>query len=273
MASDVHPTAIVSAKAKIGKNCRIGPYCVVADNVTMGQNVHLHSHVVVTGHTVLGPDCTLYPFACIGGRTQDLKYSGGTSYVRVGGGTTFREYVTVHSSTEPGGKTVIGRNCNFLAYSHIAHDCVIGDGVIMSNGTNLAGHVTVESMAVFGGMCGIHQFVRIGSMAMVSAMAKVVQDIPPYCLADGNPAGTVTINRVGMRRRDFSAEQTRAVGQAYKTIFRSGLTLEKAVAELNGEFPESLEIADIVKFVLSSERGIARPSTEAGATCSEKESS
>jgi len=259
MATEIHENAIVAPGAHVGDDCRIGPYCVVGSHVTLGTGTVLHSHVVVDGDTVIGAGCELFPFACIGKRTQDLKYAGGQSQVVVGDNTTLREYVTIHQSTDDGGRTVVGNNCSILAYCHIAHDCTVGNGVIMSNAVNLAGHVVVEDDVVFGGLGGIHQFVRIGEGAMVSATAKVVQDVVPYCLADGNPASIVSVNKIGMRRHGHDDEAVRAVSQAFKLLFRSNMTLEKASSRIRETLGTVPEVQHMLDFAAASERGLARP--------------
>ena len=264
MATEIHPTAVVARGADVGSGCVIGPYCVVEERVRLGADTRLHSHVVVEGHTTLGSGCEVFPFACVGGKTQDLKYRGGDTRVAIGDGTTLREYVTVHASTLDGGSTVVGRGCHILAYCHIAHDCRLGDRVIMSNATNLAGHVTVEDAVVFGGMVGVHQFVRIGTVAMVSATAKVVQDVLPFCLVDGNPAGTVTVNRVGMERNGRSPEAIGYVERAFRLLFRSNLTLENALSQLGEELGHVADIHRMIEFAQAGERGLARPKGQQG---------
>ena len=259
MATEIHATAVIEPGAVLGDGCRIGPYCVVGAHVQIGAGTRLHSHVVIDGYTKLGDHCEVFSFACLGKQTQDLKYKGGISYVEIGNGTTLREYVTVHAATTAGNKTVIGDRCHILAYCHIAHECQLGNGIIMSNCTHLAGHVTVEDSVVFGGMGGVHQFVRIGKMSMIGATGKVVQDIVPFSLADGAPAVPVTINKVGMQRNGRSEETISAVTRAFKVLFRSNLTVEAALAQLEAEFAGVPEVADMVRFARASERGLARP--------------
>src|SRR5581483_3547998 len=202
----IHPTAVVHSKAELGAECEIGPYCVVGEHVTLGRACRLHSHVVVGGFTRLGDANEVFPFASIGLQTQDLKFKGGNTRTEIGAHNTFREYVTIHSATGEGEVTRIGSDNHILAYSHIAHNVVMGDGVIMSNVATLAGHVIVEDFAVVGGLAAIHQFCRIGKMAIVGGCSKVVQDVPPFMLADGNPAETRTINKVGLERNGVSEE-------------------------------------------------------------------
>lgn len=258
MGTEIHATAVVSDRASIGVNCRVGPYCLIGPNVVLGDDCVLQSHVVLDGHTTLGARCEIFPFACIGKITQDLKYQGGTTYVRIGSDCTFREYVTVNAATADGDKTIIGDRCHILAYSHIAHDCRLGNGIIMSNATNLAGHVIVEDNVVFGGMVGVHQFTRIGEGSMVGGTSKVVQDIIPFALVEGTPGTPVGVNRVGLERRGYSAETIRILNGSYKILFRSGFRLEEALVALRKEYPDVPEVAKIVAFAEKSERGLAR---------------
>ena len=203
--TNIHPTAIIDPKAEIGSGCVIGPYCVVSGHVVLGPDCHLHSHVVLDGHTALGQGNEIFPFACIGHKTQDLKWKGGITRTQIGDRNTFREYVTVNSATGDGEVTSIGSHNHILAYSHLAHNVTVGDHTIMSNVATLAGHVVVEDYAVIGGLVAIHQFCRIGRMCIIGGCSKVVQDVPPFMMADGNPAETRTINKVGMERNGVPA--------------------------------------------------------------------
>ncbi len=259
MAVDIHPTAIVAAGAQLGDGCRVGPYCVIGDQAKIGTGTALLSHVIVDGDTTLGEHCTIYPFACIGQQSQDLKFKGGKTRVVIGNNTTLREYVTVHQPTADNGLTAIGDNCTILAYSHVAHDCLLGNGIIMSNSNNLGGHVIVEDNAVIGGMSGVHQFVRIGTGAMIGATAKVVQDVVPFGLVDGNPANLISINKIGMQRHGKDADTIRAVQRAFKLLFRSNLTLDKATAAVQEELGQVPEVQAILDFIAKSERGLTRP--------------
>ncbi len=260
MAAEIHPTAIIEDGAVIGADCYVGPYCIIGANVQMGDRCNLHSHVVVDGYTSLGADVEIFPFACIGKRTQDLKYQGGTMPVEIGANCVLREYVTVNQPTQEGGKTVLGPDCNLLAYCHVAHDCRLGRGVIISNATNLAGHVSIGDHTVFGGMCGVHQFCRIGSLTMISALSKVVQDVPPCCLVDGNPARLVTINKVGLQRHGRDPTQVQTVMKLFKRIFRSPQPLEQAAEKAKEEIEQTEDVKNVLAFIEASERGIARSS-------------
>jgi UDP-N-acetylglucosamine acyltransferase len=254
----VHPTAIIHPKASIGDNCDIGPYCVIGEHVSVGAGCTLHSHVVIDGHTSLGKENEIFPFACIGLQTQDLKWKGGVTRTQIGDRNTFREYVTIHSATSDGESTVVGSNNHVLAYCHIAHNVVLGDNIIMSNVATLAGHVVVEDHAVIGGLAAIHQFCRIGKMAMIGGCSKVVQDVPPFMMADGNPAETRTINKVGMERNGISDEAIAALRQAYKILFREGLTISNALAKVEQDVSKLPEVQHLIQFVRSSERGISK---------------
>jgi UDP-N-acetylglucosamine acyltransferase len=254
----IHPTAAIHPKARIGDGCIIGPYCVIGENVVLGPRCRLHSHVVIDGHTKLGQENEIFPFASLGLKTQDLKWKGGITHTEIGDQNTFREYVTVHSATGDGETTIIGSHNHILAYSHIAHNVRLGNDIIMSNVATLAGHVTVEDYAVIGGLTAIHQFCRVGRMAMTGGCSKIVRDVPPFMLADGNPAETVTINKVGLERNKISAEAQAALRQAYKILFRDGLTIPNALARIEQELPKLSEIDYLVKFVRSSDRGITK---------------
>jgi UDP-N-acetylglucosamine acyltransferase len=254
----IHSTAIVHPKALIGSDCEIGPYCVIGENVILGEKCVLHSHVVIDGHTKLGKENEIFPFASIGLKTQDLKWKGGITHTEIGDGNTFREYVTIHSATGDGEVTRVGSNNHILAYCHIAHNCLLGNHIIMSNVGTLAGHVTVEDYAVIGGLAAVHQFCRIGKMAMIGGCSKVVQDVPPFMMADGNPAETRTINKTGMERNGVSEEAQTALRQAYKILFREGLTVANALVKVETELPPLPEVQHLIQFVRSTERGISK---------------
>jgi UDP-N-acetylglucosamine acyltransferase len=249
---------VIQAGAEIGADCEIGPFCVVGEHVIMGASCRLHAHVVIEGHTRLGSGNELFPFACVGLKTQDLKWKGGVTRTEIGDSNTFRECVTVNSATGEGEVTIVGSHNHILAYSHIAHNVRLGDHVIMSNVATLAGHVQVEDYAVVGGLAAVHQFCRLGKMSIVGGCSKVVQDVPPFMLADGNPAETRTVNKVGMERHGVSEEAQAALRQAYKILFREGLTIPNAVARIEQELPQLPEILHLVQFVRSSERGISK---------------
>jgi UDP-N-acetylglucosamine acyltransferase len=254
----IHQTAVIHPKAQIGANCEIGPYCVIGEHVVIGDECRLHSHVVIDGHTVLGKRNEIFPFASIGLKTQDLKWKGGITRTEIGDDNTFREYVTIHSATSDGEVTSVGSHNHILAYCHLAHNVVLGNHVIMSNVATLAGHVTVEDHAVIGGLAAIHQFCRIGKMSIIGGCSKVVQDVPPFMLADGNPAETRTVNKVGLERNKVSEESQAALRQAFKILIREGLTISNALTRIEAEVPQLPEILHLIQFVRTSTRGISK---------------
>ena len=254
----IHQTAVIHPKAQIGANCDIGPYCVIGEHVVIGDECRLHSHVVIDGHTVLGKRNEIFPFASIGLKTQDLKWKGGITRTEIGDDNTFREYVTIHSATSDGEVTSVGSHNHILAYCHLAHNVVLGNHVIMSNVATLAGHVTVEDHAVIGGLAAIHQFCRIGKMSIIGGCSKVVQDVPPFMLADGNPAETRTVNKVGLERNKVSEESQAALRQAFKILIREGLTISNALTRIEAEVPQLPEILHLIQFVRTSTRGISK---------------
>ena len=253
----VHPTAIIHPQSRIGADCEIGPYCVIGEHVELGPGCRLHSHVVIDGHTRLGQSNEIFPFASIGLRTQDLKWKGGLTRTEIGDHNTIRECVTIHSATGEGEATVIGSHNNILANSHIGHNVVLGNRVIISMAA-LAGHVVVEDYALVGGLSAVHQFCRIGTMAMTGGCTKVVQDVPPYVIVDGNPAEARTINKVGLERNGVSEAAQAALRQAYKILFREGLTTSNALARIESELPPLPEVKHLVQFIRGSERGITK---------------
>src|SRR5437016_5421705 len=254
----IHSTAVVYPKAQVGADCEIGPYCVVGENVVLGPRCRLHAHVVIDGHTRLGEGNEIFPFASIGLKTQDLKWKGGLTRTEIGNHNTFREYVTIHSATGDGEATVVGSDNHILAYSHLAHNVKVGNHVIMSNVATLAGHITVEDHAVVGGLAAIHQFCRIGKMSMIGGCSKVVQDVPPFMIVDGNPGETRTVNKIGMDRNGVPEAAQAALRLAYKILFRDGLTIPNALARIEKDLPPLPEIQYLIQFVRSSERGISK---------------
>jgi UDP-N-acetylglucosamine acyltransferase len=254
----IHPTAVIDSRARLGADCAIGPYCVIGPDVTLGDRCRLHSHVVLDGHTVLGEENEIFPFASIGLKTQDLKWKGGITRTQIGSHNTFREYVTIHSATGDGETTTVGSHNHILAYSHLAHNVTLGNHVIMSNVATLAGHVFVEDYAIIGGLAAVHQFCRIGRMSIIGGCSKVVQDIPPFMMADGNPAAVRMTNREGLKRNGFNEETQSALKSAYKILFRDGLTIPNALAQIEKDLPPLPELAHLAQFVRQSERGIAR---------------
>ena len=254
----IHPTAIIHPGAKIGAGCQIGPYCVIGEHVTLGEQCKLHSHVVIDGHTKLGDRNEIFPFVALGLKTQDLKWKGGITRLEIGNDNVFREAVTVHSATNEGDATVVGSNNLFLTHVHVAHDCILGNHIIMSGFAGLAGHVVVEDHAIFGGYAAVHQFCRIGCHSMMGGCTKVVQDVPPYMIVDGNPGETRALNKVGLERRGFSEESREALKHAHRILFREDLAISNALAKIEAELPPNPEVKHLVDFVRASERGISK---------------
>lgn len=237
----------------------IGPFTIIGDRVTIGRGTRIGSHVVIEGETEIGEGCQIFHHAIIGVQPQDLKYRGEEARVRIGPQTVIREFATVHRGTAGGGGiTAIGSRNYVMAYAHIAHDCLLGDDVVMASLSALAGHVVIEEHAIIGGLVGIHQFVRIGRYALVGACSAVLQDIPPYVKAQGNRAKPYGLNTVGLRRHGFSAGVINRLKQAYRIVFLSGLNTTQALARIEEELPSCPEVDHFVKFIRDSERGIAR---------------
>jgi UDP-N-acetylglucosamine acyltransferase len=252
---NIHPTAVVHPGARIGRDVEIGPYCLVGKNVSIGDGTKLLANVVVQGHTTIGRENVIYPFAVIGGTSQDKKFRGEVSYVRIGDNNQIREYVTINRGTEAGSATTIGSDCHLLAYVHIAHDCVIGSNVVMSNLTQLAGHITVGDGANIAGMVGVHQFVRIGRLAFVGGRSKILKDCPPFMLVEGNPAWVRGLNRVGLKRQGVSSHAQTELKDAYRALYMGDGTLSVAVEQLKDRVSTE-EGQELVAFFLNgSQRG------------------
>jgi UDP-N-acetylglucosamine acyltransferase len=256
--TEIHPTAVIDPSAVIDDGCKIGPYCVIGPEVVLGKDCILHEHVVMRGPSHIGAQNEFYPFSSIGQRTQDLKYQGEPTSLIIGEGNIFREFVTVHRSTLPGSKTVIGNQGNFLAYSHIAHDCVVGNHVIFSNNGTLAGHVCVGDYAIIGGLTAVHQFCRIGEHAITGGCSKIVQDVPPFMIVDGNPAEVRAVNTIGLKRRGFKEDEISALKEIYRILYRSDLNVRQALERIRKEIPCSTSVETLLSFIESTSRGIVR---------------
>ena len=256
----IHPTAIVDPKAEIAEGVEIGPYSVIEKDVVIGERTRIGPHVVIREGTRIGKQCHIFQFSSIGEAPQAFAYKGEKTYLLIGDQNIIRESVTLHRGTVPGGKkTIIGNNNYFMAYSHVAHDCHIGNQVVMANGATLGGHILVEDHAVIGGLAAVHQFCRIGTLAFISGVTGVVQDIPPYVLASGSRAQLFGLNTVGLKRQRFSEETLKALKKSYRTIFRTGLTLEKAIKQLSEDNIFRVpEVQHLLQFIQDSKRGICR---------------
>lgn len=255
----IHQTAIVHGCASIGENVTIGPFAIIGEHVTLGDNCEVGAHVVLDGHTDIGEGCKFFSGAVIGSPPQDLKYAGEPTRLIIGKESVFREYSTVNRGTVPGGGvTTVGSHCLFMAYSHAGHDCHIGDHVILANSVGLAGHVTIEDFAIVGGLCGVHQFVRLGAHSMIAGCTGVPQDIPPYVMASGQRAEVFGLNSIGLRRRNFPETSIKALEKAHRILFRGKINLKHAIERVRNEVPSCPEIEHLLDFIAHSERGICR---------------
>ncbi len=256
----IHPTAIVDPTAEIGDDVEVGPYTVIEKDVGIGSGTRIRSHAFIGAGTQIGKKCQIYQFASVGEAPQALAYKGEKTCLCMGDQNIVREYVTLNRGTaQGGGKTVIGNDNLFMAYSHVAHDCHLGNHVVLANGATLAGHIRIEDHAILGGLSAVHQFCQVGAHAMISGLTGVSQDIPPYMMAAGSRAKLFGLNTVGLKRFKFSEKAIRALKKAYRIIFRSNLTLENALKQLReDEFAQLPEIQHLLQFIQQSKRGITR---------------
>jgi len=254
----IHSTAIVEKNAQLADDVEVGPYAIIGPNVQIGKGTSLASHTVVEGYTTIGENCQIFTGAVVGSVPQDLKYKGRKSYLKIGNNNIIREYVTLNPGTEEDSVTSIGDENLLMAYSHVAHDCVIGNNCIIANLGTFAGHVTLEDKVVIGGLAAIHQFVRVGKMAIIGGCSKVVQDIPPFSTCDGHPARVYGLNLVGIRRSGMSMDRQVMLKKAFKILFHSGLTFKHAIENVKNELGSSEEIDYLVDFIKNSERGICK---------------
>lgn len=258
--TQIHPTAAVDSRAELHPSVTVGPYAIVNAGAVLHENVSVGAHAVVTGNTVLEAGVRVFPFASIGEEPQDLKYKGEPTKLLVGANTCLREYVSLHRGTPNGrGETRVGKNCLLMANSHVAHDCIVEDDVIMANSTALAGHVHVGTQTIFSGLCGVHQFTRIGRNAFIAIGAAVVEDVLPYCFAQGDRARIRGMNLEGLRRRGYGAERIAAIRQTYKVLFREKRTLDDALKVLDGTalIPEAKLMVDFIR--APHKRSLMRP--------------
>ncbi len=255
----IHKTALIDGKAELDSGVEVGPYSIIGPNVKIGKNTKIGPHVVIDQWTQIGEGCNIFQFSSIGAAPQDLKYRGEESWVIMGKNNTLREFVTINRGTsQSGGKTIIGNNNFFMAYCHVAHDCRIGNHVILANAATLAGHIQIEDHAIVGGLVGVHQFVRLGCHSIIGGGSGVNKDIPPYTMANGQRAKLFGLNSVGLKRHNFSDEVLRNLKKAYRLILRSNHTLEKALELAKAEIPNSPEVDHFIDFIKNSERGITR---------------
>lgn len=255
----IHPLAFVHPKAQLGEGVEVGPFAYIGEHVKIGKGSKILHHAVVEGHTTMGEENEVGSFSVIGGKPQDLKYKGEPTRLEIGHRNLFRENVTVNTGTvSGGGLTKIGSDCLVMAYCHVAHDCVLGDHVVMANYTGLSGHVYLEDWVIVSGMCGISQFIKVGKHAFVGGMTGVRKDVAPYGIIVGDPSEVRGVNRVGLKRRGYEGERLEAVLETYKIYFDSKLEKEQALAELEKRFPGQADVRYFIDFVRSSENGISR---------------
>jgi UDP-N-acetylglucosamine acyltransferase len=260
VAQKIHPTALVDPGAQLGQGVEVGPFTIIEDKVVIGEGTWIDSHVTIRSHTVIGRNNKIFSYASIGAEPQDLTYNDEPTQLIIGDGNLIREFVTFHrGSVKGGGVTTIGNEGMFMAYVHIAHDCRIGDHVVMANTATLSGHVIVEDWASMSGFSAVHQFARLGAHSFVGAMCGVGKDVPPFCMVAGNRASLKGLNAVGLRRRGFSPETLAGIKQAYRILFRnSGSTLTENTKAVEGELGHLKEVRHLIDFLRSSERGICR---------------
>ena len=255
----IHPTAIIHPKAELAGTVTVGPYSIIGEGVKIGEGTQVGSHVVIEKWTEIGCDNQIFQFASVGAGPQDLKYRGEETWLTIGDRNRIREFATLHRGTvDGGGRTVVGSDNLFMAYSHVAHDCKVHNRVVMANAATLAGHVEVEDNAILGGLVAVHQFCRVGCHTMISGGAMVAQDIPPYTIAQGDRAKTIGLNLVGLKRRGFPESTIRGIKHAYRLMFRSGLRLEEALDRIEQEYGSIEEVSRFTAFIKESHRGIAR---------------
>ena len=256
MSATIHPTAVVEPDVIIGKGAVIGPHCFIQSGAEIGPECRLASSVWISGFVRLGARNEVHHGTALGGEPQDLKFGGEETFLNIGDDNVIREFVTMNRGTSASGKTVVGSGNLIMAYVHVAHDCRLGDNLVLANAVNMAGHVTIENSAILGGLVPIHQFCRIGAHSMVGTGARIVQDVPPYSLVGADPTRIAGINRIGLKRRRFSAESISALKRAFRYIYRSGLNLSVARERIAEEYSGVEEIRELLEFIEKSERGI-----------------
>jgi len=254
----IHPTAVVDKKAKLADDVEVGPYVIIGADVEIQSATELGPHAVIKGYTTIGKECRIFTGACIGSIPQDLKYKGVKSFLKIGNKNIIREYVTLNPGTDEGGLTSIGDENLFMAYSHVAHDCRIGNGCIVANSGTLAGHVKLEDKVVIGGLAAIHQFVRVGKLSIIGGCSKVVQDIPPFSTCDGHPARVYGLNLVGLKRAGISKEAQAALKKAFRLVFHSGFSLKNSITKVKDGIGSFKEVDYLIDFLTNSKRGVCR---------------
>ncbi len=258
MSNTIHPTAVIGPNVKLGKNIIVGPYAVIEGEVVLGDGTEVGAHAVLSGWTSIGCGNRIFPHAAVGFDPQDKKYKrGDKTLLEVGDNNIFREFCTIHRGTVEGdGVTRIGSNNLFMAYSHVAHDCVVGNGCVLANSGTLAGHVTVEDFVIVGGLSAVHQFCRVGKNAMIGGCSRVVQDVPPYSLCVGGPALVYNLNAIGLRRAGVTADSMKHLKEAFRIMFHSGLAKNTAIEQIEREVNLTDHVKHLLDFAKASERGL-----------------
>jgi UDP-N-acetylglucosamine acyltransferase len=256
MSNQIHPTAIVSPDAVLGDCVRVGPYVIIGDGCEIGDNCVLEPRATLERNVKLAPNVTVGIGSVLGGEPQDLKFKGEVTTVEIGEGTRIREYTTINRGTSQSFKTTVGKNCFLMSYVHLAHDCHVGDGVIISNGTQLAGHVTIEDRATLSGLVAVHQFVKIGKHSFIGGCSRVAKDVPPFLKAVGNPVKLYGLNSVGLQRHNFPEDVVRELKRAYRLFFRSELNVSQAMERASTELHPNSEVEHFLHFLADSNRGV-----------------
>ena len=256
--AEIHPTSVIHKEACLSEGVEIGPYTTIGKEVVIGENTKIGPNVFIDERTVIGRDCNISKGAVLGTPPQDFKYMGEKTYLKIGNNNSIREYVTINRSTEDGMATVIGDNNYLMAYSHVAHNCRLGNCIVMANAAALGGHVNIEDNAILGGLVGVHQFVNIGKLSIIGGCSKVVKDVIPYAKADGHPLRIYSLNSVGLRRNNFPEDVIAMLKEAFKVIFRADLNTSQALKKLKEQFSQKEEIKHIIAFIENSKRGITK---------------
>jgi UDP-N-acetylglucosamine acyltransferase len=256
---NIHPTAIISPDATLAEGVEVGPYTIIGPDVNIGKNTSIGPHVVIETHTDIGEECRISQFASLGGAPQDLKFRGEKTRVVIGNHNTIREYVTINRATAADiGVTIIGDHNLLMAYCHVAHNCKLGNHIVMANAANLAGHIHVDDFAIIGGLTGVHQFTRIGAHCIIGGTSAVTKDVPPFVIAAGNFAKLYGLNIVGLKRRGFTDEMIQTIRKAYRIVFRSSMLLSTAIKKVEQEVEDLPEVRQFLDFIRKSERGVCR---------------
>lgn len=255
---NIHPTAIVDPKAELGKDISIGPFTIINEGVRIGDNIQIGSNVLIDSGTIIGKNCRIHHGAVLGSPPQDLKFGGEKTFLEIGENTIIREYATLNRGTKHRGKVTVGSNCFIMIYAHVAHDCIVGNNVILANSVNLAGHVTIEDYAIIGGVVPVHQFTKIGAHSIIGGGFRVPKDVPPYILAGGYPLRYMGLNIIGLKRRNFPESTLLILRKACRILFQSKYNTTQAVEKIKSEIEPIPEIKHLLEFIQKSERGIIK---------------